>query len=253
MKHPRQPGNPLDLSYLELRTAVGIIGLALPFVLSIGGVIAGVAFPDSSLSIYYHTPVRNWFVASLSVIGVFLAGCRGYDRRDEIAGYIAGFCAIAVVFVPTVGPGQPEDTVGLLHYSFAAILFFTLSYFCLVLFRLTSQPGNETPQKRRRNVVYLVCGIVILASIAAIGLLALIAYISKMNFWPTSGFWFESTAILAFGFAWLTKGEAILKDKPHEHEEEDGNRTAARFPVTAEEAEPDARSSSTLCRYAARP
>lgn len=219
MKQARQPGNPFELSYLELRAIVGVIGLALPFVLSIGGVIAGVSFPDLSLSIYYHTPMRNWFVASLSVIGVFLAGCRGYDRRDEIAGYIAGFCAIVVAFVPTVGPGQPEDTVGLLHYGFAAALFLTLSYFCLALFRLTSHPGSETPQKRSRNVVYLVCGIIMLASIAAIGILALIAYFSQHAFWPNSGFWLESAAILAFGFAWLTKGEAILKDKPPQADE----------------------------------
>jgi hypothetical protein len=218
MTPARKPGDPLVLSYLELRAIVGIIGLALPFVLSIGGVIAGVCFPDSSLSIYYHTPMRNWFVASLCVIGVFLAACKGYDWRDEVAGYVAGTCAICVAFVPTVGPGREEDTVGEFHYAFAAILFLTLSYFCLCLFRLSSHPASATRQKRKRNAVYLVCGLIMLASIAAIGILALVAHFSPAHsgIWPTSGFWLESTAILAFGFAWLTKGEAILKDKPLE-------------------------------------
>jgi len=41
------------------------------------------------------------------------------------------------------------------------------------------------------------------------------------NFWPDSVkavtqwlFWFEALAIVAFGFSWLVKGEAILADRP---------------------------------------
>jgi hypothetical protein len=30
-------------------------------------------------------------------------------------------------------------------------------------------------------------------------------------------FWCESVALAAFGVAWLTKGEGILRDKPHHH------------------------------------
>jgi len=216
MKQVRKKGNPLVLSYLELRTVVGIIGIGLPFALSIGGFFTGERFPQASLSIYYHTACRNVFVASLSVIGAFLGACKGYDLRDEIAGYIAGLSAIGVAFFPTDCLNAPYTRVGILHYGFASVLFATLSYFCIVLFRETADPATRTRQKLQRNAVYLVCGIIMLTSILLLALLAFVPFISKLVPVFSRVFWLESAAILAFGVAWLTKGEAILGDKPEE-------------------------------------
>ncbi len=69
-----------------------------------------------------------------------------------------------------------------------------------------------TPRKRLRNHVYTVCGIVILASTLMIGLGKLfnLKY-AILSLDPT--LCFESTSLLAFGLAWLTKGETFLKDR----------------------------------------
>jgi hypothetical protein len=216
MEQTRQPGNPLVLSYLQLRAIVGVIGLALPFVLWIGGHHAGTWLPNPSLSSYYYTSVRNQFVASLCVIGAFLGACKGYDLRDEIAGYIAGLSAIGVAFFPTSYGCDTNNLVGTLHYACAAILFTTLAYFCIFQFTQSSDPAGMTPRKLTRNAVYRVCGGIMVACILAM----LAQEIPAVSAWlgPCSGltFYLESTAVLSFGIAWVTKGEAILKDKPQE-------------------------------------
>lgn len=214
MKRTHQPGNPLVLSYLELRAIVGIIGFALPFVLWIGGHRAGSWLPNPSLSSYYYTCMRNWFVASLCVIGAFLGACKGYDLRDEIAGYIAGLSAIGVAFFPTSCGCNTTNVVGYVHYIFAAILFATLAYFCLFQFTQSTDPAGMTPRKKTRNLVYRVCGGIMVACILSMLALKIPAIHALMDPCSRLTFCLESAAILAFGFAWLTKGETILKDKP---------------------------------------
>ena len=69
-----------------------------------------------------------------------------------------------------------------------------------------------TKKKRERNVVYYVCGWIIVACI--VGILTL--HIGMhMNTWGPIPvlFTFESAAVVAFGASWLVKGEFILKDQ----------------------------------------
>ena len=216
MQQTHTPGNPLVLSYLELRAIVGVIGLALPFVLWIGGHHAGTWLPNPSLSSYYYTGMRNWFDASLCVIGAFLGACKGYDLRDEVAGYIAGISAIGVAFFPTSCGCDTTNLVGYVHYIFAAILFATLAYFCIFQFTQSTDPAGMTPRKLTRNSVYRVCGGIIVACILAMLALKIPAIDAMLDPCSRLTFCLESTAILAFGFAWITKGEAILKDKPRD-------------------------------------
>ena len=216
MRPTPQPGNPLVLSCLELRAIVGIIGLALPFVLWIGGHHAGTWLPNPSLSSYYYTDMRNQFVASLCVIGAFLAACKGYDLRDEIAGYIAGLSAVGVAFFPTSCGCVTKDWIGTLHYVFAGILFATLAFLCLFQFTQSTDPNGMTDRKKTRNAVYRVCGVIMAVCIAIMFSLLLPPVKTLVDPCSRLTFGLESTAILAFGFAWLTKGEAILKDQPRD-------------------------------------
>jgi hypothetical protein len=71
------PQEPLVLSYLGLRKAVGIIGLALPFVLAFGKILLQSPGIQDSISAYYYTDMGNVFVGSLCAIGVFLMSTRG--------------------------------------------------------------------------------------------------------------------------------------------------------------------------------
>ena len=215
MNQQSGPQDPLVLSYLSLRKAVGIIGCALPLVLAFGKMLLQGPGIQGSISCYYYTDMRNVFVGSLCAIGVFLMSCRGYDRKDEIAGYLACVFAIGVAFFPTtpcMRPTSGHDLIGILHLTFAALLFLTLAYFSLALFTKTNPDKKPTPRKLHRNKVYRGCGYTILGCIFLMGVVAL-PPVKTLVERLTPVFWLESAAIVAFGFSWLTKGETILKDR----------------------------------------
>ncbi len=208
-------GNFLVISYLRLRKAVGIIGIALPFVLAVGKSLLEGSGIESSISSYYHTVMRDVFVGSLCAIAVFLMSYRGYQRKDQIASNLASVSALGIALFPTtrdLNPTPTATTLGRLHLFFAACFFLLMAYFSLYLFRKTDPAIPPTKQKLQRNRVYTFCGYTILACIALIGALAFVpsdAPVQKLL--PV--FWLESAAIVAFGVSWLTKGEAILKDE----------------------------------------
>jgi hypothetical protein len=206
---------PLVISYLGLRKAVGIIGIALPFVLAIGKILVDGAGLEMSMSEYYYTGMRNVFVGSLCAISVFLMSSRGYDRRDHVAGILASIFGLGVALFPTapdVNPTPGEMIISRLHALWAASFLLTLAYFSLALFTQTDSPGRETPRKLQRNAVYRVCGWTILACLILSALVEQLPADSPvMKLYPL--FWLESLAVVAFGVSWLTKGEAILKDQ----------------------------------------
>jgi hypothetical protein len=78
------------------------MSLTLPTVLAVGKIVSSTPGLESSISNYYYTDMRNVFVGSICVIGLFLAACRGYDRHDAIAGTFAGICAIGLALFPTL-------------------------------------------------------------------------------------------------------------------------------------------------------
>lgn len=204
----------LVISYLALRRAVGIIGTALPFVLVVGKWFADGWGIQSSISAYYYTSMRDVFVGSLCAIGVFLLSYRGYERADDLAGNLACVFAVGVALFPTCPPSGASATqtfVGYAHLVFASAFFLTLAYFSLVLFRKTNAAKKMTARKKERNVVYTVCGYVILVSIGLVAVyFAFLGHSALQQLDPV--FWLESAAVLAFGISWLTKGEAILAD-----------------------------------------
>lgn len=203
----------LVMDYLSLRKAVGIIGFALPAVLAVGNMILHGAGIQRSISLYYYTDLRNVFVGSLCAIGVFLMSTKGYDKKDLIFGILASMFAIGVALFPTSpeSGATPEDrVVGTLHLAFATLLFLTFAYFCFKLFTLTA--GNPTQRKLDRNKVYRICGTIIVACIVLIAVVQLPA-IATLAAPLKPVFWLEAIAVMTFGVAWLTKGEAILKDE----------------------------------------
>ncbi len=222
--------NPAVLSYYTMRMAVGLIALSLPFILALGSIVFALlgstgTLPhpvlQRSISDYYYTPMRNYYVGSLCAIAAFLACSRGYDLTDEITGYLAGAFTFGVALVPSVNPHAIRYTrldaqIGFIHTGFAALMFLVLGYFCIVLFRRSSPEKPFTRRKRHRNRIYGACGLTIIVCMVAMVALT-ISGIEHRH--PPSGllFWCESLALAAFGIAWLTKGEGILKDKAHSH------------------------------------
>lgn len=208
-----EQNNTLVLSYLDLRKAVGIIGMALPFVLVIGKYVLQGGGIQSSISSYYYTMMRDVFVGSMCSIAVFLGAYRGYERADSIAGNLACVFALGVALFPTdpVNPTHHQMVIAYFHLTFATLLFLTLAYFALFLFRKTDSSKPPTSQKLKRNRVYTACGIIILLCVFFAVMLKLVPQTSPI-FKLAPLFWLEATAIFSFGVSWLVKGEAIMKD-----------------------------------------
>jgi hypothetical protein len=205
--------DPTVLTYLTLRKAVGGIAFGLPFALAIPWWLMNHIL-QGSISDYYYTAMRNLFVGSLCAISMFLLCCRGFDRKDEVAGIFSALCALGVAFCPTTPdcPSSRQRDIGYAHYTFAVLLFLTLAYFCLVLFKMSAANRTVTRKKLQRNLVYTVSGCVIIASILAIAVTKIFGLqYSILGLGPV--FCFESTSLLAFGTAWLIKGETFLKDE----------------------------------------
>jgi hypothetical protein len=204
---------PDDRSGNAHRQLIGWIGFWLPWILILIAAARPID-PSSrwsvldSISAYYYTGAVAVFVGMLVALALFLLTYRGYDNKygwaDRAVAITAGCAALLVALFPTSAPEHypmmPWWTAasGVIHYVAAVVLFGMFAVFCLWLFRLgTSDPAPA--DKRRRNFIYLVCGIVILISMAWAGLAG-----PKKSpiFIP------ESIALTAFAVSWLIKGRA---------------------------------------------
>jgi len=197
-------------SYMALRKAVGIIGIALPFTLMLGvSTIFGTDVLQDSISHYYYTGMRDVFVGSLCAVALFMFFYAGYDKTDEWLSNFAGLFALGVAWFPTTEKGA-IDVIGIIHFGSASALFIAFAIFSLFLFTKSKEGVKPTPQKVKRNKIYRICGVVILLSILAMFLYSI--FIEDSYYIPRFIFWGETIALIAFGISWLVKGEAILAD-----------------------------------------
>ena len=208
----------LAAAYTYLQRAVGIIAVLLPPSLVLGNWLFGGKLLGS-ISAYYYTHMGNAFVGSLWALAVFFLS---YNYRplqsfelDNTLGRVASVAAVGVAVFPTARDAASvsggERLVSVLHLVCAAVLFGLLGIFSHFLFTKTKDPASMTPEKRRRNRLYRICGKVIFASIA----LVLVNNALKL---PAS--WhlllvLETVCVLSFGTSWLVKGGflGILADK----------------------------------------
>jgi hypothetical protein len=214
--------NLLVIPFLILRRTVGVLGVAMPFVLALGGWWLFKRELQPSISAYYHTEMGDVFVGIQFSYAVFLFAYRGYEWIDNVAGYVASAFAAGVALFPTLPVDKTIvitpaiERAGTIHYVSAALLFITLSFFSLHLFTKTKKDaeGEMTTQKRQRNWVYIACGAVMLLCIALMGIY-FYGYGGEGSFLGLSKpvFVLETAAVIAFGVSWFIKGDTLLRDK----------------------------------------
>ncbi|MCH8320572.1 MAG: DUF4159 domain-containing protein [Acidobacteria bacterium] len=160
---------PSLIDHKTLRLIMGLLAIALPVTLAVFGFILCECIGiQDSISDYYSLRTRDALVGILFAIGWFLFAYRGYDVGDSIAGYLACLFALGVALFPNSSGDEWQRVV---HFTSAVLLFVVLSYFALFLFTKSDKlPEDRSHQKRNRNRVYVVCGLVMLACIALIGL-----------------------------------------------------------------------------------
>ena len=244
-----------DDSSHRLRQLIGYIGLVFPLIL-IYVVIQrdglGVWRELDSVSAYYYSGANAVFIGMLVTLALFLLAYDGYKNKaqwaDRWLSNLAALAALGVAFFPTGAPGKMggscvltptvdgvcalawwEPWVGVVHFVCAGVLFGIFAVFCLWLFRKKADEKEADPDKRNRNTVYLICGIVIVFCIVwAI-------YEGRAG---RSIFWAESVALVFFAISWLVKGYALksiravarslLAPKPEAIEEEDFSKRGGR-------------------------
>lgn len=211
----------LIISFLSIRKAIGILGIALPIVLLLGTFILNDCDEiQGSISAYYYTVMRNAFVGILCAVSFYLFSYKGYDKKDRILSGLCGLASLGVAFLPTsVDPPLTNcvseivegSIISTLHFL-SALAFFSLSAY-VSIFQFTQGGLAPTTQKLKRNSVYRICGIVMIVCILLIGLytgLLKKQFPGLVDLNPI--FWLETFALWAFGISWLVKGEFLLED-----------------------------------------
>lgn len=208
-----------------LRKTVGILGMALPFLL------VGFLYVDSgynhtlpSISHYYFTRVCSIFVAIMSTLAIFLLIYKGRAPLDFYLSVIAGIFAFLVVLFPTdningvfsvtvlkLSPVRP-----VFHYISAAIFLASLAIMALFVFTKSDKAVKSRGIKKKiRNRLYRTCGVIMVLSILVIlawGINLLGPGFNRFYDGHHLTFWLETIAVESFGLSWLVKGGAFLAD-----------------------------------------
>lgn len=209
-------------SMLHQRFALGILcALLVPSCILFGllGVHLGIN-PEGwymSISDTYYANSKMCMIGLLFATGVFFFSYKGYDWRDRLCSLIQSLACMGIIAFPCTGPDS-TSRVGLfgaiatesskIHCFFAALLFVTFAINVLFLFTLGK--GEPTKQKKVRNTIYRVCGIIIVTFIIIQSLTAtvLAKYIPA---WLPMTLINEFFMLEAFAFAYIVKSEAIKK------------------------------------------
>jgi len=195
---------PYVRSYIFMRLAIGILGIALPLQLFAEPLFFdGQPFLRGSLSAYYYSGMREFFVGVLWAIGVFLVTYKVAEpSRESRASTYAGLAAILVALFPTERPGDGfaltplqaqlgESTVEAIHFLSAGVFIALLALISFYFGRFG---------RTRRRLHYACAGIIVAA-------LALAAF-AGITGEPDKGLLVaEVLAVLAFTTSWLAKVE----------------------------------------------
>jgi hypothetical protein len=201
MNVPRPPQSPI-FDYRVLRLLIGLIAFSMPVFAKLNS-----SEPIASISGSYWTGNRDVFVGLTFVLGALFWAYNGHTLTEKWVSKTAAVAAIITAIFPTACYECDSDLDSKIHYGAAVFLFLTIAYFCLFAFRDSAlgKPGEEA---KRRALIYLVCGLIIVASL----LFAAIAYLVWSDADRKSlaiTYIVEWVSLWAFAAAWMTASKAV--------------------------------------------
>lgn len=204
---------PMVLSYLGIRRAVGGLALMLPVALGpVGWLVFGIEIQEN-ISSYYHTALRDVFVGVMCAIGLFLFCYRGNGWLEDWTGNLGCLAAVGVALCPLDANSDPlnqSSILGYLHTVFGGVFFITLAIFSVYHFPKNEAGDEASAWQARRNLLIRLTGVTILGSLIAMGVHLFLLdeeWQRTLNGYRAI-FWLESIAVWAFAIAWLIKGRA---------------------------------------------
>ena len=194
----------------RLRCVIGILGMALPIIVVVLSLAYGFAFPNSISATYFIPTCIAPFMMILGAAGILLFCYHGYDKTDDILNMLAGLFAWGICLFPCWGGNTPligtfqltPQVSNIIHTVSAAGFFGILAYNSL--FQFTKGAENPTKNKKKRNVIFIICGIGMIASfiLLALGQTGILPI-------PHVTWVIEAIALFFFGISWLTKANCI--------------------------------------------
>lgn len=194
----------MDINTTRLRCLLGWLGTLLPWI-----VAAFIQMFPSSISATWYTNAQTPFMIILGASCILLISYKGYGKLDDIITTLTGAFGLGICLFPC----SPDASLtnfsgyittpftisysvsGSIHLCCAFIFFGLLAFNSFFLF---TKSGVETTQeKKKRNIIYRVCGVGMLASFA---LILLPGFYIKT--WLI-----EAIALIFFGVSWLTKAD----------------------------------------------
>lgn len=164
---------------VRLRATIGWLGMLLPWISLIMCAYFKCAgpyhiFPDSISITYHYAPTITPFVIILGSAGILLMCYRGYCVFDDVMNSITGIAALGICLFPcsyygdgNIGTFQLSNMLSNRIHVICALLFFVLLAYNS-LFTFTKSSGHKTKNKKRRNIIYIVCGIGMILSMLAL-------------------------------------------------------------------------------------
>lgn len=206
------------ISTTRLRATIGWIGILLPWLVLLMSMVYGCGFQNSISATYYIPTCITSFMTIFGSASLLLFNYKGYDKQDDIVCSIAGFLAIGIclcscstkdlieklpelAYQTNVGAFQIAPFISGIVHNICVINFFgLLAYNSLFLFTksVVKDKKKMTECKRKRNVIFRICGIGMVVSLLAI------IFISIFE-WRGGVLVIETTAFTFFGVSWLTK------------------------------------------------
>jgi hypothetical protein len=227
-----------------LRRLVGVLGMALPWLLILTlWWDNGHGVPLESISHYYFTRVSAVFTTTVSLMAIFLLIYKGEHPGEFWLSTLAGIGGLLLVLFPTdnivdkiaigtpdcIAPGDCNPSAAqytamvlrissfrtYFHYAASGLFLGCLALLSIWVFAYSKQAiARASPtaarRMRQRNLVYRLCGMLMLLAI-------LLVFIGDRlvgkDFYDAYHltFWLEVVAVESFGISWLLRGDAMLR------------------------------------------
>lgn len=203
----------MKINTIRLRKLIGYAGMFLPWV-----VVLLIGYFPESISATYYTNACTPFLIILGAAGVLLVSYKGYETIDDVLLTCAGIAGLFICLFPCsidsipgkVGTFLLDSQISNIIHTISAVVFFALlAYNSLFLF--TKGSGEPTKNKKKRNIIYRVCGIGMMASF----LILLLPHFD-IKVWLM-----ETIALTFFGISFLTKADVypwLFCDTPNTKE-----------------------------------
>ena len=208
-------------SFLFERLVIGGLGVLLPVAVIFGdwGLFSGNPVPRDSLSAYYYSGMREWFVLTIGTTGFFLVAYKVTERNlDNALSLVGGLCALVIPIFPTGrtpaerNAGLPltalqtligEHVVQIVHFVASAGFIVALGGISILFSRrekVRPDHGNRRSGQFWRTF-HLACAGAIAA--ASVWILVTLKLVDGPYWSLLAG---ETACALAFGTSWFAKG-----------------------------------------------